>query len=44
MGGLAEAQLAGAVDAVVRRDAELAARVVEEDPRSTSSSVRSTRW
>ena len=33
MGGLAEAQIAGAVDAVVRRDAELAARVVEEDPK-----------
>jgi phosphate transport system protein len=33
MGGLAEAQLASAVDAVVRRDAELAARVVEEDPK-----------
>jgi phosphate transport system protein len=33
MGGLAEAQLAAAVDSVVRRDAELAARVVEDDPK-----------
>jgi phosphate transport system protein len=33
MGGLAEAQLASAVDSVVRRDAELATRVVEEDPK-----------
>jgi phosphate transport system protein len=31
MGGLAESQLAAAIDAVVRRDSELAARVVEGD-------------
>src|SRR5215469_18522688 len=31
MGGLAESQLAAAIDAVVQRDTELAARVVEGD-------------
>src|SRR5437764_2252683 len=31
MGGLAESQLAAAIDAVVRRDSALAARVVEGD-------------
>jgi phosphate transport system protein len=31
MGGLAESQLAAAIDAVVRRDNELAARVIEDD-------------
>ena len=31
MGGLAESQLAAAIDAVVRRDSELAARVIEDD-------------
>jgi phosphate transport system protein len=31
MGGLAESQLAGAIDAVVRRDSELAGNVVEGD-------------
>jgi phosphate transport system protein len=31
MGGLAESQLAAAIDAVVRRDSQLAARVVEGD-------------
>jgi phosphate transport system protein len=31
MGGLAESQLAGAIDAVVKRDSELAASVVESD-------------
>ena len=31
MGGLAESQLAAAIDAVVKRDSALAARVVEGD-------------
>ena len=31
MGGLAESQLAAAIEAVVKRDSELAARVVEGD-------------
>ena len=31
MGGLAESQLAAAIDAVVKRDSELAANVVEGD-------------
>src|SRR6266481_37568 len=31
MGGLAESQLAAAIDAVIRRDSELAARVIEDD-------------
>jgi phosphate transport system protein len=31
MGGMAESQLAGAIDAVTRRDAELAARIIEGD-------------
>ena len=31
MGGLAESQLAAAIDAVAKRDSELAARVVEGD-------------
>ena len=31
MGGLAESQLAAAIDAVARRDSELAAEVVEGD-------------
>ena len=31
MGGLAESQLAAAIEAVVKRDSELAARVVEDD-------------
>src|SRR6266542_2546475 len=31
MGGLAESQLAAAIDAVIKRDSELAARVVEAD-------------
>jgi phosphate transport system protein len=31
MGGLAESQLAAAIDAVTRRDSELAARVIERD-------------
>ena len=31
MGGLAESQLAAAIEAVIRRDSELAARVVEGD-------------
>ncbi len=31
MGGLAESQLAAAIDAVIKRDSELAARVVEGD-------------
>jgi phosphate transport system protein len=33
MGGLAESQLAAAIDAVARRDSELAARVIEGDER-----------
>jgi len=33
MGGLAEAQLANAIDALLRRDVELAARIVERDLR-----------
>ena len=33
MGGLAESQLAAAIDAVIKRDSELAARVIEGDPR-----------
>jgi phosphate transport system protein len=33
MGGLAESQLAAAIDAVVRRDSELAAHVIEGDER-----------
>jgi phosphate transport system protein len=31
MGGLAESQLAGAIEAVVKRDGEIAARVIEQD-------------
>jgi len=31
MGGLAEAQIAGAIDAIVKRDTDLAARIVESD-------------
>ena len=33
MGGLAEANLASAIDAVVRRDSDLAAKTLEADPR-----------
>ena len=31
MGGMAESQLAAAIDAMVKRDSELAARVVQQD-------------
>ena len=45
MGGLAESQLAAAIEAVVERDSDLAGRVSSKaTPRSTSSSAKSTIW
>ena len=44
MGGLAESQLADAIEAVAKRDSDLAARVIRTTRRSTSSSATSTIW
>ena len=43
MGGLAEKQIADAIEALAERDAELARRVIAADPRSTRCSARSRR-